>query len=623
MLKISEHSFTQSKITTKHLLLLAFIYVRQSSPGQVKHNLESQSYQYRLAERAAALGWQKAQIRVIDSDQGTTARSSEHRDGYKEMISEISLGRVGIVFGYEVARMSRNNSDWYALLDVAAMFGTLIADAEGIYDPRLYNDRMLLGLKGAISEAELHLIFSRLRQGRLEQVERGEFEQRLPTGLKRMPDGSVEKDPDEEVCQTIEVVFAKFKELGSCGRVMNYCLQKNILLPRYQFHGLQNGHLVWKKATRPAIYAMITNPAYAGAFAYGRRQSDPAQSGRSSRGQFRKNIDEWIQVVHDVYPSFLTWKQFESNLARLGQLSTQYFSSKSEGATGVEREGPALLQGIAICGRCGRRLQVNYNDGIWYFCSGNTETGDIRCPAVPCKFTDRAIEEALFEALKPSHLNALEALLAEREGEHAKIEQQWQQRLQRLRYEVEVADQRFHEVDPRNRLVAAELERRWEDKLNDFRRAEGEAERFLQQPASLKPELCEMFRRISETLPALWGGDRISPQQKKAIIRSLISNVILKREIQETIEIKIIWISGHCSEKTIFATVRSLRELSNYEHLLERAHNLWRQGLTDARIAEALSAEGFRSARTESVTANVVQGLRRRVGWNSGSKIRE
>jgi DNA invertase Pin-like site-specific DNA recombinase len=618
-MKNSEHSYTQSKITPRHLQRLAFIYVRQSSPGQVKHNLESQAYQYRLAERAEALGWHKEQIRIIDSDQGTSARSSGHRDGYKEMISEISLSRVGIVFGYEVARMSRNNSDWYALLDVAALFGTLIADAEGIYDPRLYNDRMLLGLKGAISEAESHLIMSRLRQGRLEQVERGEFKQRLPTGLTRTPDGAVVKDPDEQVCHTIDLIFTKFKELGSCGRVLQYCLREGILLPRRQLHGPQNNKLVWKPATRSAIYDLISNPAYAGAFVYGRRQVDPASQllGQPSSGRLRRGMGEWTHAVHGVYPAFITWEQFEANLARLRQLSGQHFAAKADGASGVEREGKALLQGIAVCGRCGRRLQVNYNNDGWYFCGAHSETGAAGCPAVPCGYTDYAVEVAFFEALKPSQLDALKALLAEQKVEHAKLDRHWQERLGRLRYETEAADQRFHAVDPRNRLVAAELERRWEEKLHEVARAEQEFEKFLRRPASLRPELCDAFRRISETLPALWEGDKISPRQKKAILRSLVSNVILRRAVQEAVDVKIVWVSGHFSEKTVPVPVRRQRDLSNYGLMAERVHRLWQQGLTDAKIARTLAAEGFRSAQTSSVTPDTVIKIRRAHGWRS------
>jgi DNA invertase Pin-like site-specific DNA recombinase len=617
-MKSPERFFLQPKVTTTHLELLAYIYIRQSSPGQVKHNVESQTYQRRMAERAESLGWHKEQIRVIDSDQATTARYSDHRDGYKEMVAEISLGRVGIIFGYEVGRVSRNNSDWYALLDVAAMFGTLIADADGVYDPRHYNDRMLLGLKGAISEAELHLIRSRLKEGRMQQVERGEFEQRLPSGLVRLSDGSVVKDPNEQVCSAIDLVFAKFQELGSCGQVLRYFRQHTILLPRYQFSGVQNGRMVWKPATRTAVYDIISNPAYAGAFAYSRRQvDDRRQSIRPSRGGLRRNPKDWINVVQDVYPAFISWTQFKANLARLRQLSSQYFTSSKAGISGPAREGQALLQGIALCGRCGCRLMINYNSEGWYFCNHHHDTGLAKCPSVPRKFVDRAVEEAFFEALEPSQLDALEALLAKRERESAQIERHKQQELKRLLYEAELADQRFHNVDPRNRLVAAELERRWETKRQELQQAEEELESFLQRPTSVSPEFRQYFKHISTTLPALWSGATISHKHKKAILRSLISNVIIYRNVREIVEIKVIWVSGHCSVTTVPVPVQRLSELSTYGALLERVHQLWKQGLNDRQMSEVLTAEGFRSAQNEYVTINVVLQLRKRNRWLS------
>ena len=262
----------QHKITEYHLQRLAYVYVRQSSPQQVLHNRESQINQYQLVQRAEKLGWKQKRIRVIDADQGISARESESRNGFKELVAEVSLGHVGIIFGYEVSRLARNNGDWYHLLDLAAVFGTLIADNDGVYDPRLYNDRLLLGLKGTMSEAELHLLRQRLDAGRMSQIRRGEYRQILPTGLVRLPDGSVIKDPDEHIQHVIELVLVKFEELGSCRQVLRYLRKENILLPRRQTNGAHVGELLWKPPSDAAIYEMLRNPAYAGAFAYGRRQ---------------------------------------------------------------------------------------------------------------------------------------------------------------------------------------------------------------------------------------------------------------------------------------------------------------------------------------------------------------
>lgn len=269
-----------SGINTHHLTRLAVIYVRQSDPKQVRNNKESQAYQYQLVERAKALGWPDDRIRVIDSDLGLTVATQDKRDGYKSLIAEISLGRVGIVFGWEVSRLARNNSDWYQLLDLIAVFGGLIADAEGVYDPRSYNDRMLLGLKGAMSEAELHLIKMRLESGRMSQVRRGEYRQRLPAGLERLPDGTVTKDPDAQVRETIELVFVKFAELGACMKVTQYRVREKVALPRR--HPFGRG-VVFKPPNRSAVLDILKNPAYAGAFIYGRSQTDPVKRDRRPR----------------------------------------------------------------------------------------------------------------------------------------------------------------------------------------------------------------------------------------------------------------------------------------------------------------------------------------------------
>lgn len=290
------------KITPAHRQRLAFIYVRQSTPKQVIQNQESQQYQYRLQLRAQELGWAAERVRVIDSDLGLSGSEAAGRSGFQELVAEISLGHAGIVFGYEVSRLARNNADWYHLLDLAAVFGTLIADNDGIYDPRLYNDRLLLGLKGTMSEAELHLLRQRLDAGRMNQVKRGAYRQRLPTGYLRLPDGEVIKDPDDQVRHVIELTFAKFEELGSAGKVMRYLREHGILFPRRQSAGPQANHLLWKVASESAVIEMLNNPAYAGAFVYGRRQNDPTlrKAGRNATGNRRKPLAEWLHLQQNV-----------------------------------------------------------------------------------------------------------------------------------------------------------------------------------------------------------------------------------------------------------------------------------------------------------------------------------
>lgn len=301
-------NFVSGKIAERHLQRLAYVYVRQSSPKQVLHHRESQVNQYQLVQRAESLGWSPERIQVIDTDQGMSGQESASRNGFQELVTEVSLGHVGIIFGYEVSRLARNNGDWYHLLDLSAVFGTLIADCDGVYDPRLYNDRLLLGLKGTMSEAELHLLRQRLDAGRMSQVKRGEYRQHLPTGLVRQPDGTVIKDPDEQVRHVIELLFSTFVELGSCQKVLRYLKQAGILLPRHQTAGLHKGEMLWKPPSEAAIYDIIRNPAYAGAFAYGRKQSDPTRRipGRPAAGRIKQPMDKWLHLQQGVYPAYIS-----------------------------------------------------------------------------------------------------------------------------------------------------------------------------------------------------------------------------------------------------------------------------------------------------------------------------
>jgi DNA invertase Pin-like site-specific DNA recombinase len=286
------------KITDEHLERLACIYVRQSTMKQVAQNQESQHYQYRLQQRAQSFGWREERIRVIDQDMGLSGAEATARRGFQQLVAEVSLGQVGIIFGYEVSRLARNNRDWYQLLDLAAMMGSLIADNDGVYDPRLYNDRLLLGLKGTMSEAELHLLRQRLEQGRMSQVKRGAYRQQLPTGYVRLPDRTVVKDPDDQVRHVIKLMFAQFEALGSVNRVARYLRRQKILLPRRQKYGPQAGQICWKVASEAAVTDTLKNPAYAGAFAYGRRQVDPRlrKAGQPASGRRRKPMPFHLHI---------------------------------------------------------------------------------------------------------------------------------------------------------------------------------------------------------------------------------------------------------------------------------------------------------------------------------------
>jgi DNA invertase Pin-like site-specific DNA recombinase len=399
------------KITSAHLERLAIVYVRQSSAKQVRQNQESQFNQRALVERAQALGWHRQRIQVLDADLGQSAAHADGRDDFKALAAEVALGHVGIIFGWEVSRLARNNSDWYQLLDLAALFGTLIADVEGIYDPRLYNDRLLLGLKGTMSEAELHMLHQRMAAGRLSKVARGEYVQHLPTGLVRLPDHSVVKDPDDQVRQVIELVFAKFEELGSCQKVLRFFKHNEILLPRHQTSSFQYGELLWKKPSAAIIYSILCNPAYAGAFVYGRRPSDPTRKipGRHATGFVRKPLTEWAYVRHDVYPAYITWEQFLANQAKMRDNAMRH-DERTRQCRGAPRTGAALLQGLATCGECGHIMKAVYKPGVRYICDGlSKEFAEPMCASMDGPSIEALVVRAFFDAIQPAQLDALEA----------------------------------------------------------------------------------------------------------------------------------------------------------------------------------------------------------------------
>lgn len=606
------------KVTAFHLQRLAYIYVRQSSLKQVQQNQESQRYQYRLQHRALELGWAKDRIRVIDSDLGFSGQEAQPRVGFQELVAEISLGHVGIVFGYEVSRLARNNRDWYLLLDLAAMFGTLIADSDGLYDPRSYNDRLLLGLKGTMSEAELHLLHQRLAEGRLNQVKRGAYRQRLPTGYIRLPDGTVLKDPDDQVRHILELVFAKFEELGSVNQVVRYLRQHKILLPRRQNAGPQANQLLWKVASEAAVSDLLQNPTYAGVFAYGRRQADPRlrKPGRPAAGRVRKPSAEWLHLQHEVYPAYITWEQYLANQERIRQNGLR-FEENRQRAQGIVRDGTCLLQGLVVCGHCGHHLQTVYKDTPRYFCRGLARTVDVSgsCTSVRAPVVDEVVVQAFFEAIQPAQLDALEAILAAQGQDRQRLERQWQEQLKRAQYEGGLAQRQYDAVDPANRLVAAELERRWEEKLQQLRQTEEDYRHFQQtpQPETIPPHLRDLFREVSHRLPELWPA--LANPQKKELLRSLIAQVIVKRVISDQLEIRIVWISGCYTDYTTLTPIHRDQDVSGYEQMVSRIHELWQQNYNDEQMAQQLTREGFHSARSPHVTAKSVQKIRLARRW--------
>jgi DNA invertase Pin-like site-specific DNA recombinase len=604
-----------SKICARHLERTAYVYVRQSTPQQVQRNPEGRENQEALARRAVDLGWSPGRVRVVDADLGISGKSAEGREGFRELTSEVSLGHAGIVLSYEASRLARNNADWYALLDLCTLRGTLIADADGLYDPTDYNDRLLLGLRGMMSEAELHLLRMRMDAGKTRQIEKGTYRQGLPTGLVRLDDGRVVKDPDQHVQRAIELVFERFSSLGTMSKVLGSLREDGASLPRFRYGGPHHGELLWCRLTTTNIHGFLSNPAYAGAFVYGRRTTIRGGA-KGSPNRVSKPMEEWTAIHHGVYPAYISWEQFLANQERLRQNGYRL----AENTRGAPRSGPALLAGLAVCGHCSRRMSVVYGGSKGrggYVCNALPSTHGARsCLYAPRVNTDEAVVEAFFEAIRPSELDLLEEALQAQSADRERLLQHHRDNVKAARYEAHLVERRYRAADPENRLVAGELEKGWETALRALAEAEEAAERFERERPrtdSLDPALRAQLSDLGRHLPELWDGGRLSVEHKKELLRSLIRHTVLSRPQSESTEIRIVWISGAVTTLSVSQPLRRSKDLSNYEEMVERILILSAEGYTDAQIARSLTAEGFRAARSkEGIPRGFVTDVRRK-----------
>lgn len=599
------------KIAPRHRERRAYVYVRQSTPKQVQQQRESQVNQYALVQRAIALGWPPERVHVIDADQGQSGRDGA-RAGFQALVAEVSLGRVGLVLAYEASRLARNNADWYTLLDLATVVGTLIADADGVYDPRHYNDRLLLGLRGMLSEAELHVLQQRMCEGRLRQVERGVYRQRLPTGLVRLEDGRVVKDPDLAVQRALDLVFAQFAQVGSCQKVLRRLRDAGALLPRRQWAGPQAGDVVWRRPTDAAIYDILRNPAYAGAFVYGRHGPHPERRPGQSR-PVNRPIEEWTAVHRGVYPAYITWEQFMANRARMADNASNF----AQRMRGLPRQGQALLTGLVVCGRCGRQMKVSYKPRPRYLCDALNHThAAAMCLTLDGAAIEEAVVDAFFAALAPAELDLLEDVLAAQRADRDRLRQHHADQVARAEYEARFAERQYRAVDPDNRLVAAELERRWELALRAVAEAREAAERAATPPPPAPdPRWREQLRDLGAHLPGLWQSGRLTPEQQKALLRSLIRRIILTRPAPDTIEVKIVWVSGAITPLAVHPPIHRSANLTDHDALVAQILALSAAGHGDEEIARRLTARGARSARRRAgITAATVGNLRRAAG---------
>ncbi len=601
------------KVTAGHLARQAIVYLRQSSPAQVEYNRESTDRQYALALKARELGWPDDRIVIIDEDLGLSGSGTVVRSGFARLTAEVALGHVGIVLGLEVSRLARNNADWHRLIDLAGISDTLIGDADGIYHPGLFNDRLLLGLKGTMSEAELHVLRARLNGGIRNKAARGELRRGLPVGLVwGDADGEVRFHPDEAVVTAIRGVFAKFAETGSARRVWLWFRSEGLPFP-LQMH--QGHEIRWVDASYTAIHNVLTNPVYAGAYAYGKTRTETvldAGGGRRKRVRHLPRSD-WQVLIRDHHPGFIDWQTYEANQARIAQNTRP----GPHNADGPVREGSALLQGLARCGHCGRRLRTHYSGRLsspGYHCPGKVivEGRGVYCLNIGGVQIDDAVAQSFIAALEPAKLAASIAAAERLEFDREAALKQWRLGVERARYEASSAERRYRAVDPDNRLVARGLEREWEEKLSAVAAAEAElARRERERPHVLTQAERDHLLSIGPDLARVWHAPSTTPRDRKELLRALVEEVTIKVERERAAaRLTIRWKGGTCDDMDLAlprsrpATIRTDEDTIALIRRLARYH-------PDSVIAGILNRQGRTTAYGHRFEANRVGNLRR------------
>jgi DNA invertase Pin-like site-specific DNA recombinase len=597
------------KVTASHLARNAYLYIRQSTLKQVLNNTESAIRQYDLRGKAIALGWPAAQIITIDIDQGHSGASAADREGFQQLVAEVSLGRAGIVLGLECSRLARNNADWHQLLEICAMTGTLICDEDGLYDPRNFNDRLLLGLKGALSEAELHFIRARLRGGQLSAARRGELRMGLPVGLAYDGGGHVVLDPDAGVQQALRHLFAVFDRTGSARAVVAAFAADKLLFPVRISTGPRKGELAWMPLTHWRVLRTLHNPRYAGAFVYGRRRGTISANGKNSLQPLPR--DQWTALIPGAHPGYITWETYEANQQILLGNAAAHGGDR---AAGPAREGAALLQGLAICGRCGRRMTVRYHARSGtevpdYQCMREAiDNAGPRCQAIPGAPADAAIGQLLLEALTPLALEVALTVQAEIEARAAEADAMRRGHVERARYRADLARRRYLAVDPGNRLVAGNLEADWNEALRALQAAQDDYDNAAAGAAALSEDDKARIRALAADFPALWSDPATPQRERKRMARLLIDDITMTKT--DRIHLDVRFRGGQTTSLDVPIPPPAWQLRQTRPEVLAALGRLL-EDHTDAQTAAALNAAGHRSGEGKPFTGRIVLELRR------------
>jgi DNA invertase Pin-like site-specific DNA recombinase len=582
------------KVATDHLRRDAYLYVRQSTLRQVAEHGESTQRQYALRDRAIAAGWPIERVHVIDRDLGKSGSSAAARDGFQQLVSEVALGKAGVVMGLEVSRLARNSADWHRLIELCALTATLILDEDGIYDPASFNDRLLLGLKGTMSEAELHILKARMRGGQLNKARRGELEMCPPVGLVYRNDRTIGRDPDVQVQNAIRLVFETFARTGSAVQTVRMFREQGLLFPRRLRTGPNKGDLLWASPQHARILQVLHNPRYAGAFVYGRTRTRHRPDGGSSVVKVARA--DWQFVMPGMHQGYIDWERFEANQRRLADNARAFGGERRSGPV---REGPALLQGRVLCGLCGERMGVRYSQEHGgtvptYVCH---ETAVRRagktCQTIPGKIIDAAIADLLIEMMTPMTLAVTLEVQRELEARAAETDTARRQHVERMRYEAELARRRYMKVDPDNRLVADTLEAEWNDKLRRHADAAEEYERRSKQQAeALSAEARRRILDLAEQLPRIWQDPRVEARERKRIVRLLIDDVTLIKSQQIIAHVRL---SGGAARTLVLERPQPIAQIRKFKPDLVAEVDRLLDLHCDREIAEILNQNGWRT----------------------------
>jgi DNA invertase Pin-like site-specific DNA recombinase len=595
-----------------HLARKAIVYIRQSSPQQVLEHKESTARQYALAEVAVALGWPRDRVEVVDADQGRSGQTAAGRLGFQYILAELSLDHVGIVLGLEASRLARSDPDWAPLVRSCGLFHALLGDYDGLYDPTDFNDRLLLGLKGIMSEAELHFLHLRMHEGRLNKARRGELFNHAPLGYVREPGGGLAFDPDEQARDVVRLLFAQVERQGSLHGLLRYLVHHDIRLPIRPHFGPNRGKLEWHRPNRETLQNVLHHPVYAGYYRHGHRALDPRRkvAGRPGTGRTSNSPKDCLVLLENRCPAYITAERFWANQQRLAANR-----ARAE-AAGAVRQGPSLLGGILRCGRCGQRMMVAYSgraSRLRYSCGrAMVDYAEPICQGLAGRVLDELVAAQVLAALEPAALELSLAAADDIQQERTRLHQHWQQQLERAGYQAERARRQFDAAEPENRLVVRELERRWEEALQGQRRLEEEYARFCrQQPEGLSASEREQIRALARDVPALWHAPATTAADRQRVVRLLIEEVVVSvRGESEQVEVTIRWVGGFESGHQLVRPVQRYQQMADYEKLMNRIDELRQRGRTLTETAEQLNREGFHPPkRSATFTGGILAGI--------------